>query len=383
MKFPLSSYLFPPLDLDDDDADLLRQIDDEGVAASVHDYNVFVNHCHGDVLDDLRHNWKLIKQRGNLAVYQDDATDAAYGSPSPTSVLLCVGSIPGTLDELMRSVVSHTADDAMLKSSCIGDNVVDCCVVSSLISPSAQDPCRSLTLKWAVNAGPALTRPFLQPRDFVYIESTGITTNVNGERLGFHMVHSVDIPGYLETPKLVRGRVSLYHIYRQSSPNTVEVHLRAFWELNGQFPPAIQTYFCVAATISIRRLHVWSKVKRLLLLQRSSDCGAKNDAKCCKLCKRWLGGVFAPSRCCFVCSAATCWRCSVSKPISTMSNRTVVVKRQPICRRCLRESVSKPHRSLARLMSRAPSTTSTASLVTEASSRSATCRVPTIGDAIQ
>ncbi|KAG6592703.1 uncharacterized protein IUM83_16087 [Phytophthora cinnamomi] len=393
MTFPLPHQPYPTRTLDGSESNLLRRFTNTLTAAALHDYDCFVKDCHGDVAEDTRHDWKLVKRRGGLNVYRDRSADAVRHDNSVTMVeengrvssleppvasqiqaLLCIGTVPGTLDDVMLGVVSPTAGDTMLKSSCIGDNLVDCCVLASIVSPSSQDPWRSLTLKWAVNASPVAVRPFVRPRDFTYVESTGLTTSIDGERVGYHIIHSVAVPATqkMEDHELVRGNVSLYHVYRQKSPNTVEVHVRAFWQLSGRMQPSIQTFSCVDATIAVARIHRCSQMKKLAQLsKRSRSLDSEIDPNCCSLCRRWVGGCFTVDKSCAVCQCITCWRCGVSKKLSTFAplRRTVLQRQETVCRRCLRksdESVAlqepKPVKRSKALSSTVLSTVSTSSL---------------------
>ncbi|GMF30742.1 unnamed protein product [Phytophthora fragariaefolia] len=268
MTFPLPHQRFPTRALSVHEVHGLRSITTELTTAALHEYDHFANGCQGDASKDSRHDWKLVKQQGDLAIYRDRAIDdnsvavveesgrvsrLDLPDDGPIQTLLCVGALPGTLDDVMHGVVSLTAEETMLKSSYVGDNLIDCFVLASIITPTFQDPWRSLTLKWAVNASPLAVRPFVRARDFTYVESTGITTSIDGERVGYHIIHSVGISD-TKSNAFVRGNVSLHHIFRQKSPDTVEVHVQAFWQLNGRMTPSIQIYSCVEATMAIARI---------------------------------------------------------------------------------------------------------------------------------
>ncbi|GMF10835.1 unnamed protein product [Phytophthora lilii] len=393
MSFPLPVQPYPTRTLDTNEANLLRRFTNTLTAGALHDYDCFVKDCHGDVREDRRHDWKLVKRQNGLAIYCDRSIGANHDNsnavapdedergfnqdlsapPGQIQALLCVGTMAGTLDDVMHGVVSPTSEDTMLKSSSIKDNIVDCCVLATIASPTPQDPWRSLTLKWAAHKSPAIVRPFVQTRDFTYAESTGTTTNIDGERVGYHIIHSVVIPDtQKEGHGIVRGNLSLYHVFRQKTPNTVEVHVRAVWQLNGRMHPAVQTYTCVEATISIARLHKCSQMRKLAWMRhksRSED--RKADPSCCNLCRRWIVGCFAVDKSCSVCQCFVCWRCCVSKTMGTYSplKREVLEKRQAVCRRCLRKSEEnvvllelKPPKRSRVLLSRALSTGSTASM---------------------
>ncbi|KAG3118629.1 hypothetical protein PI124_g4119 [Phytophthora idaei] len=391
--YPLPVQPYPSRTLDTNEISLLRRFTNTLTAAALHDYDCFANDCHGDVSEDTRHDWKLAKKQGGLAVYRDRAANASrpednitmveangrisnqeHPPPGQIQALLCIGTISGTLDDVMCGVFCPTVEDTMLKSSCIGDNVVDCCELASIVSSTPDDPWRSLSLKWAVNAGPKIIRPLVRPRDFTYVEATGVTTNIDGERVGYHIIHSVVVPDTqpIDEHSLVRGNVSLYHVYRQKSPNTVEVHVRAFWQLNGHMRSSIQTYSCVEATLAISRIRFYSRMKKLAWLRhRSRSMDSESDSSCCSLCRRWVGGCFTVEKCCSVCQNVTCRRCCASELLNNVSllKRAVIKRRQTVCRRCLRKAEEsivmqepKPAKRVKMFSSRALSTVSTTSL---------------------
>ncbi|KAI9905824.1 hypothetical protein PsorP6_013519 [Peronosclerospora sorghi] len=300
--YPLPRQPFETKSLDERETNMLDTVATTLTASALRDYECFREECHGDVNEDDWHDWKVVKTQENLAVYQDLAVNTSQKnvaivddkdtttdpSPGPIQALLCVGTIPGTLDDLMFGVVSLTEEDTKLKSSCIKDNYVDSCLIASILSPTHYDPWRTLTLKWAVNVGPVAMRPFARPRDFTYLESTGTTTNIDGERIGYHIIHSVVTPDTrkLHELNLIRGNLSLYYIYHQKSSNTVEVYGRAFWQLNGLKHSAFQVYWSVEATIAIGRIQSYVQMRKLSQLRTNDhmDCGRRSS--CCSICKR-------------------------------------------------------------------------------------------------
>lgn len=109
------------------------------------------------------------------------------------------------------------------------DALCDSRMLGSLIKPTATEPLRSLTFKWVVKANPAfITPPIVRLRDVVYLESTGITITAEGERVGYLLLHSVQLPGIRELHeyKIARANVSFCYLYHQVADNVVSVYMK-------------------------------------------------------------------------------------------------------------------------------------------------------------
>ncbi|KAG3148475.1 hypothetical protein PC128_g23583 [Phytophthora cactorum] len=118
--YPLPVQPYPSRTLDANETSLLRRFTNTLTAAVLHDYDCFANDCHGDVSEDTRHDWKLAKKQGGLAVYRDRAANASrpednitmveangrisnqeHPPPGQIQALLCIGTISGTLDDVI------------------------------------------------------------------------------------------------------------------------------------------------------------------------------------------------------------------------------------------------------------------------------------------
>ncbi|RLN88809.1 hypothetical protein BBJ28_00014612 [Nothophytophthora sp. Chile5] len=355
MRFPLPTQPFPTVVLPHRDAHTLECVTDDIAAGTLAYYEEHLKYDRGIVDENY---WKFIKRRENMAVYHErEAHMASKAIPDgngsgirnsdvseKVQKLLAVGTIDGDLDDLMYGVVNPTTENMMIKTSYIHDNVVDCCVLSTLISPTPEDPLRSLILKWSINGAPAIVRPVIWARDFTYIESTGIMENSDGERVGYHIIHSVDVEGVRRLPehKLVRGSLHLYHIYRQQRPNVVEVYVRGYCLLAGGMHPTVAMYSCADATIAIWRTMMCSQMKKLTwMLQKNQNLVYEGDPNWCAVCRRTLCGLLNGSKCCRVCHGHICPRCSERKRLSFLSSTTrdVITKRLTFCTRCIRSSI--------------------------------------------
>ena len=65
----------------------------------------------------------------------------------------------------------------------------------------------------------------------MYLEATGTIVRANGERIAYHLMHSIAYNGVRELQDqydIVRGQLSFCHLYRQRSPGVVELYLKGF-----------------------------------------------------------------------------------------------------------------------------------------------------------
>ncbi|OWZ01803.1 hypothetical protein PHMEG_00026746 [Phytophthora megakarya] len=332
------------------------------------EYERMLVHGNG-ILDTER--WKLIKRKENIAAYQDRCAlavtlqdtniiakptvdvpeqpvvppPAPNASKAPLQRVLWHGTINCDLDDLMLGVMNQNADMWKVKSSYVEDNGLDYFLLSSITERTAEKPFDGLQLKWTVNdLGPMVAKPIMRPRDFVYMESTGITQSpTTGERMGYHICHSVELPNIPELPqyKLVRGKLELYHIFRQKSKGVVEVYARALCNLQGEMPSTSVALFSAEA-MSILTLTAFCaerhKLMWLLHTMEPYDSG-KPSLDLCSVCMKNLSKSLLPfmNKACRICSGRICARCRIPKRLSFLNRRTrgVIKKNIDICTRCV------------------------------------------------
>ncbi|KAG6616618.1 Zinc finger, RING/FYVE/PHD-type [Phytophthora cinnamomi] len=163
--------------------------------------------------------------------HADDAVRMTMSAKNVPSVavseqaeLLALGSVPGTLEDVLHGSVNLTPEAMQIESAHAQCDLLDSRVLAALVAPSASAPFRSLTLKWALRHHEVLSRH----RDYVYLEATGVLRDPqdSGARVGYHLVHSVTLPSAPELApemQIVRGHLSYCYLYRQHSENDVEL----------------------------------------------------------------------------------------------------------------------------------------------------------------
>jgi len=230
--------LLPPLELSQHERTMLLNLTDTLTAHNVAQSNTLVVTKDGQA--DAR-AWRELRRKDGLRVYKErPAAETVTGAPAlpHTPSLLLLGSTPGSLDDVMYSLVAPTAQDMKLKSSCVHDGVVDSKVLCELARPSLDQPFRHVGVKWSLYS-------LSEPRDYVCIESTGVLRGSvggharphgSGERIGFYLAHSVafpNVPSFCESHDVERGHRSVCWLFREKKDaKEVEVYARGFFEFD-------------------------------------------------------------------------------------------------------------------------------------------------------
>ncbi|KAG7397492.1 hypothetical protein PHYBOEH_000644 [Phytophthora boehmeriae] len=240
---------FGPLSLSVETVSGLESLAHSIVASNIAGYERFLVENGGKVDDS---QWKFMCEKDQVQSYAKRsvglspfsglaaAAGAAAGrydrralvspeAPAPSiPVVLAVGSIVGDLEDTMYGLVSPTLDQMRVKTSYVKDGLVCGSVLATLVAPSSEDPFRSITVKWMEKGQSAQARAIIKNRDFVYLEATGVEYLRNGERVGYHLLHSIQFPETPPRASAVRGNMSICGLYRQKNSCDTDVFVKAF-----------------------------------------------------------------------------------------------------------------------------------------------------------
>ncbi|GMF58843.1 unnamed protein product [Phytophthora fragariaefolia] len=167
--------------------------------------------------------WKELRRRDNIRVYKERPRSKAM--PTTPSLLL-LGTMKGKLDDVMFAMVAPTEQAMRIKSNCTNDGVVDRKVLHEIVRPSVADPFRHVSINWSLYADS-------EPHDYVCVEATGVTHTLRGERVGFHLSHSVafsQLPSFSESHGVERGNRSICSLYRETTAGEVACYVRGFFD---------------------------------------------------------------------------------------------------------------------------------------------------------
>ncbi|KAJ8579051.1 hypothetical protein ON010_g147 [Phytophthora cinnamomi] len=166
--------------------------------ANLDRYQLFSDVENGRVDPSL---WKLVKTNNEMSAYLQRQrrlvsfpfqVDPGHDNCALQS-LLCVGSTPSKLDRVMDKVANPREGD-MSRAA----------LLATITKPTTSDPFKSIKVKWMDLNVRFQSLGLVKNHDYVYVEATGVLHLPSGGRLGYQLLHSVDVPGAHDLPGLVR-----------------------------------------------------------------------------------------------------------------------------------------------------------------------------------
>lgn len=229
---------FPNLKLTPADTGNLHEIASSILEANIQRYEDFLTKENKKIDAD---KWKVLKTKENSTVYTarhhdvyrtGATTHRGHQAHPALPSLLSLGTTVGSLEDMMLGVVNPTLEIMRIKASYV-DDLSGAAVLANLEDPTLDDPFRSLVVKWMELDIPLHTTSLVNNRDYVYLEATGMAALSTGERVGYHVLHSVNFPQTHELPGRVRADTSICGIFRQIRPNAIEVFVSGVMDPGG------------------------------------------------------------------------------------------------------------------------------------------------------
>ncbi|KAI9982748.1 hypothetical protein PInf_008743 [Phytophthora infestans] len=346
-------------------SELERQELIELVAVYVEDYikkyEEFVQ-VHKRKVDKQR--WRHVRSKANLHVYAERtrkelkrrgiepenslSATQRLRTTSPAKDLplfLSVGTFVGELDDLMYGVVNPTLSDMRIKASYVHD-INSAAVLCPVVGPSKDDPLRSIVIKWMTVDVPLHSTHLVKSRDFVYIEATGTVFLSNGDRVGYHLLHSIDFPQTTPLPNKIRANLSLFGCFRQLKKNVVDNFACATIDPGGDMRRSLLLSVAAGAMLSATNYVYCGQMKKLAwMLQRhhsAYDVERKTrDGKGCVVCSKKTTSVIGSigKSTCKICYGGVCYSCKIRQNISfIVAGGKLIQRKVVVCAKCVCES---------------------------------------------
>ncbi|KAI9982727.1 hypothetical protein PInf_008718 [Phytophthora infestans] len=278
MRFPLPADRFQPLLVSDEDRIDLQRLSESFIHEAIEEYTDFRS-TDGGILDKER--WKVVKVRGDVTSYRDlhmidlersrSAPKERVGSgyiiaSTKLHGVLTTGTIDGEFNDMAFGLINGDTEMLKIKSSYTNDKIADAKVLAAITEPTPTEPVQGTYLKWGVSIGvPVLLRTIVRPRDFVYLESIGILKTTSGERLGYSLMHSLQIPTIRELTEyqIVRANASICVLFRQKTSGKIELYVKGFVDAMGDIHQSVAVPSTADALMSYSKIVHCGQMKKL------------------------------------------------------------------------------------------------------------------------
>ncbi|KAE8903376.1 hypothetical protein PF010_g29991 [Phytophthora fragariae] len=299
------------------------------------------------------HHWKPLKEKERLRVYSERPEGAAAAAASgnePTGsglpMILCVGTMEGKLEDLLFGVISEDLETMRVKASYV-DDFSGAAVLDAVVLPTLEDPFQSLVIKWMELDIPFHSTSLVKNRDYVYLEGTGYITTPQGERMGYHLLHSVNFPQTHALPSRIRGNLSIIGFWRQISPNNMEMYATGVMDPvdSGLVRKLVVPNMAYVFLSSLRYAYCGQMRKLSFMLDKaytdSKQHGAPNRKSVCVTCSapisgRKLGDFGKSNSTCKLCFGFLCHACKISRKLSFVDPDMLLSQRKvTFCTACI------------------------------------------------
>jgi hypothetical protein len=355
---------FKELVLTPSDISNLHEIASSILDSNLSRYEEFINVDKGRVDPE---QWKLIKSKDNTKVFQEKATGAsrntvplpqASGSSTELPSLLCVGTTVGEMEDMMFGVVNPTLEIMRIKASYV-DDLSGAAVLANIIEPTVENPFNSLVVKWMEMDIPLQSMGLVRNRDYIYVEATGFVHLANGEKVGYHILHSVNFPETHDLPNRVRANLSICGFFRQVRPNASEIFVTGLMDPGGDMIRMLVVPTMANASLSALKYAHCGQMKKLqyMLEKRyteAKELGTPNREHVCVTCNtqitnRRLGDFGKTDATCKLCFGFVCHGCKIQRKLSFVTPDLLLAQRKvTFCAVCLNDAVRAPAADAAR-----------------------------------
>ncbi|TMW69801.1 hypothetical protein Poli38472_001957 [Pythium oligandrum] len=367
MKFPRPHRPFPPLQLRPEYIDSLIQLEQSLVDQTIAEYDQFA-YIQGGVVDKSK--WKHVTSRDNLHIYsaigdhsddyhlimQEHLLDSSASTSSSRVMatsrmdvkggmrLMGVGTVAGSLSDFLFCDATRSTEDMQIRTSYVPDDGMDWDFVYELRGATWDNPFRTSAIKYHVIATTGTAGIGVRPRDLLMLDSAGETTLPNGERVGYSIYHSIEVPGCGPVEGIVRMQLSASYIYRSRGPNSVEIYMRELCEMGGKLNDSVATLSMANSLVSVWKTAWGGQNKKLAWMlnqQRRNGAHKQSEVRTsdrCHMCKKGFSLLRSETEC-DLCKEHICSKCLVVRKISYVRpSRKLVQVPTRFCKHCIMQA---------------------------------------------
>jgi hypothetical protein len=339
---------FDELKLTDTDKHSLTDFGYNFIDQNVQKYEAFI--VDGAPKVDQR-KWKLTKTKDDTRVYLERTPmirTSAEGITTDHPEFLMTGITWGTVDDCMFGAVNPSLESMRIKASYVED-MSGGAVLATINSPTADEPFKSINVKWMELDLPFAATSLVKNRDYVYLECTKIVKLSNGDRVGVMIFHSVSFPQTKELPDRVRGNMTVCCIFRQVGPDTIEVYGSGIVDPGTEMFKSLVTSSIATGYLSTLKYAHCSKMKKMswMLAKRyamAKELGTPTRPSICVTCTTPISklrrGDYSKSEgsTCKLCVGYLCRSCRIVRKLTFVGSDLELEQRKvSFCGLCLQQ----------------------------------------------
>ncbi|KAG3099481.1 hypothetical protein PI125_g15015 [Phytophthora idaei] len=266
-----------------------------------------------------RHTQSSSSDAGSFSVFPEESVLEKV-KPANVPLVAAIGIIDGSVEDVAFGALANTDDAWFERNSYVKNDGFDSRkVLASFQNPSEEDPFRFVGIKWATRDIAA----FVSRRDVLFIESSGIALDSDGERVYYSLAHSVELDDCPVLParyNVVRLNLSVCYIMRQISDAQIEVYARGYADMGGNLPAVLGLNVFAQGVVDVVGIVEASYLKKLawqMARRRTSDA-SRHLTKDCGVCgksTKKFGNLLNTGGACAICRQTICQKCSVQKKL--------------------------------------------------------------------
>ncbi|TMW61377.1 hypothetical protein Poli38472_012568 [Pythium oligandrum] len=258
------------------------------------------------------------------------SSSGSNSGDSRVPAMLAAGHIEGKLEDAMLGIFDGDEHAWKVRAGLIKDKFDEAQILATIRAPSEDEPFNFLGIKWFSVEYPKVVGSFIQKRDTLVMEALGIGIDENGGKYGYSLLHDFRHPNLPELKELgmLRSKLSMCFIFRQTSPTRVSLYSRGFVDGGGDLPKSIAIAITALSIVSNANAVETAYSRKLAWLvnsqapQRRIAREEQRQSSSCRSCDKTpkLRGLTE----CHACGFSFCTKCTVHRKVVVGKHDTSV-----------------------------------------------------------
>ncbi|TMW61407.1 hypothetical protein Poli38472_012598 [Pythium oligandrum] len=335
-------------------------------------------------------HWKQLKSSDYFSIYKERHTTteshdgwdpSASGGPKTRAasldndalisskkkaqipMIVSTGHVEGLMEDVVFGFAAGDLPSWRMRTAFTKDRFADAKILATINKPTEERPFNYLCVKWFVSAFPALLKVFVNPRDLLVLEASGVKVDTQGQRYGYYIIHDYVHPmiGKMDEYGICRCSISMCFIMREVRPGKVHIFSRGFVDPRGDMSQNVVLMLTSKAMLTMAKTPESSISKKLvwLMARQERERQDKNqrgrmsstesvESGTCGSCGKPPGFLKSKLATCRLCRQEFCSRCIVEQRVVVEVTRKEMNERSfPFCLGCILKTKKMSPRAVA------------------------------------